>query len=199
MKKKFNILNIDGVNGIGKTTQINMLVMSLRAFKPVLVTYQEDTIESALDSAVKIWEFLEKHPDGLVLGDGSIARMIVIDILNGIPRPEVVEKYRSVISEYERLNHKYGILSVLMVTDDIGFCHDRLIRRGKLLKKPEVGIDSLQKEAEIMKGMRYFDANSISKQLVFQVFEVDKEDSMLDIQDIFWEYLEDSFEIKKPS
>lgn len=200
MKKNLNILNIDGVDGIGKTTQINMLTMSLKnSGVPVLRVSVDDTVESALGCAGQMWNFLKLNPNGLVLSDGSIARMIVTDFLDGMLRTDIEEKYRSVIYEYEKLHHKYGITNILMVTSDIDYCHQRMLKRGRIIKKPEDGIKDFQREIEVVRAMRYFDSNAISKQLIFQAFEVDEDDSILEVQDSLWEYLEANFEIKKPS
>lgn len=199
MEKPLNIINIDGVDGIGKTTQIHMMAMNLKkAGVPVLTVFIDDSIDSALDAAKKIDEFLGSNPNGMVLSDGSIARMIVVDSLSGMQKSKIVQKYQSVIHAYEGLHYKYGVTNILMITEDIQFCHDRLVKRGKLLKKPEKGIESFQDQLDIVQGMRLIDAHTISKQLIFEVFDIDEEDSILEVQDMIWDYLKEKFGIKKP-
>jgi len=200
MKKRLSIINIDGVDGIGKTTQINVLTgYFLRLQLPFLLLQLEDNTKSALKCAKATWEFLEKEPDGIVICDGSIAKMMVLELIKGVGSKNIVEKYREILHEHELLNHKYGMANILMIIDDIKVCHERILKRGKLMKIHEEGITDFKLEAEIIKGLRTFGIHTISKSLDFHILETDDSESILDINEEILKYLENNFEIKKPS
>ena len=106
MRKPLKIINIDGMDGIGKTTQIGMLSKNFAEIDtPTLILNLQDSIESAIDCAGKTWDFLENNPEGVVFTDGSVARMMVLDLVNGISQPEISDKYKEVLHQHERLNH----------------------------------------------------------------------------------------------
>lgn len=200
MRKPLRIINIDGVDGIGKTTQIRILYTSLKADGiPVKVLHLKDNVKSALALSYEANEFLKENENGIVICDGSIARMIVVDDLAGISQQDLMEKYRSVIFEYEKLNHSYGVTNILMVTDDVQFCHNRILKRGKLANKEESGILDFEHEKDIVKGMKFFDSHIISKNLKFHVVEIESEDSILEIKEEIWDFLTENYTIKKPS
>lgn len=199
MEKKLSIINIDGTEGSGKTTQISHLAGFFRISGiPVLINYLDDTITSALECSEKTRKFLEKNPDGLVINDGSIARMIVVDLVQAVPQLEVMEKYRTIIHEHEVLNHTYGMANVLMVLEDLEECNQRLQKLAKLTELNSQKIIDVDVENYIVAGIKNFDNNIISRNLSFYVIDIDKEDSILEIKDNILEYLRDNFKIKKP-
>lgn len=199
MKKKLQIINIDGTEGAGKSTQINMLATDMRLVGfDVLVNRLDDTIESALECSNKTNEFLKKSPDGLVINDGSIARMIVSDLSSGMSQHDAIEKYRPIIHEHEKMFHKYGTANILIILDDFELCNKRLKREAELL-----GNDSYKQilphiENVIIQGLRKFDANMITNNLKFLTMEIHGDNTILEIKDSIIKKLEDNFEIKKP-
>ena len=59
--------------------------------------------------------FLNHNPDGIVLNDGSIAEMIVIDMSDCMPNTTLHEKYRSIMDAHDYLNQDYGVCNILLV------------------------------------------------------------------------------------
>lgn len=200
MEKELKIINIDGVEGIGKTTQINMLTRYfLDLGVDCLSLNLEDTIVSGAECIENTKEFLKTTPNGVVICDGSIARAMAIDLVNGTPTLSINKKYKDIIYEYECLNHQFGVANILIIMDNIQTCHERILKRGKLLGVAELGIQDFVKERRIVKALRHFDNNLMSKSLNFHVLKTEEMDSILVVQKKILDYLEENFKIKKPS
>lgn len=200
MTKNLQIINIDGTEGSGKTTQILHLANHFKSKGlTVKVNYLEDSIESALECAKKTKDFLEENPEGLVINDGSIARMMVIDLVRGASHLKTLEKHRPILFEHERLDHSYGMANVLVIMDDLESCNDRLKKESVLLANTSYKTINQKIERLVTQGIRSFNNNTITQNLHFHTMEVDSEDSILEIRDSIVEYLEENFTIKKPS
>ena len=194
MKNQIQIINIDGTEGSGKTTQINHLLGLIRLKgRPVMVNYMDDTIKSALECAEKTNRFLEENPDGIVVNDGSIARMIVGDLSKGMSQESAIEKYRPIIHEHEKMFHKYKTANLLFILDNLSVCNDRYEKEAKILgyeahKKIDPDI-----EKTIIQGLRKFDSNMITNNLKFHTIEIDSEDTILEIKDSVIKHLREHF------
>jgi len=200
MSKKLKIINIDGTDGVGKTTQINMLHIWLKKQDiPCKTLYLEDNAESAREALKETRDFLNSVSDSVVICDGSIARMMVLDMLNNIPQRNIVENYKDILHDYEVISHKYGVFNLLMVMDNTYECGDRISKREKLLGNINKGIKNHELEKEVINLLRNFNNYTISKSLIFNVFEIEERDSILEVHDRIIKYLQDNFEIKKPS
>jgi len=196
MKKPLNIINIDGTKGSGRTSQAHMLNILLKTNKiPTLVLHLNDTIKSGLECALKIKNFLKKEPKGVVISDGSIARMMVVDIVSGVGIDVMMSKYQELLHEYETINHQYGTVNLLMVMDDISECNRRIKRRAELLGRDDRSILDFNLEADVVKGMKFFDDNIVSKNLKFQVFGIEPHETMIEVQKDILDYLEENFDI----
>lgn len=197
MKKKISIINIDGVDGIGKTTQINMLMVRLSQKNiPLLNLQLTDTLQSGLDCAQQTWDFLKQNPDGIVITDGSIAKMLVLDLLNGISSNEIIEHYRTLLHEHECLNHRYGMANILLIMDDMDTCNGRILKRNKLNKTIGVEITDFTKERQIIRSLRQFNTNIISRSLDFHVIETDDSQSIIEVYEEIVDYLTDKYFFK---
>lgn len=178
-----DVISIDGIKGIGKTTQINLLSKFFKNEENEVIKLTfESNLQSALECLQKIDPILVEKPKTKIIIDGSIARMMVIELLQGVSSIEVSQKYMKIINEYEKLTHKYKMINLLLITDDVEMCRDRLIRQSKILKTEFQDID-LSKEEDIVMAMRIFDSNVISKQIQFKTIYISKEDSMLDVHE----------------
>jgi hypothetical protein len=198
MKKELQIINIDGTEGSGKSTQIGMLAAHFRmAGINVKINRMEDNIESAIHCAEDTEEFLQENPDGVVINDGSIARMMVVDLVKGITQPKVVDKHKEIIHLHEVMNHKYGVANILFVMEDLEECNRRLKRESDLLHNSSYKTINPKVEGVVVNGIRAFDDNVVTQNMKFHVFEIDKEDSILDIKKALIKYLEESFKFKK--
>ncbi len=200
MRKTLQIVNIDGTEGAGKTTQIQQLAAALRSKGfTVLVNYLNDTISSAMECSDKTNRFIEENPDGIVINDGSIARMMVVDLSEGMSQVNAIDRYRAIIHEHEKIYHKYGTANLLIIMEDLDACNKRLAREAELLKLEQYKKIDPTKEKTIIQGLRRFDANMITNNLKFHTMEIDAEDSILYIKDSILKYLEEHFILKSPS
>lgn len=199
MKKQLHIINIDGLEGVGQTTQINLLYKYFKDLGvPVLTNKLENTITSMLEIIIKTRAFLEINPNGVVLNDGSIAEMIVVDMTRCMPNSELIEKYREVINEHDYLSQDYGMCNLLLVPENIEMCSKRIIKRCKITQEiPD--LDDLPYLMDIVKGMEFFDRHTISRQIKFNVINIEEHKSMLEVHNLLMKTIANSFEIKKPS
>jgi len=187
------IICIDGLRGSGKTTQANRLKKKFKELNiPILSLKSEDNLNLIYDNIKKTDKFLKENKNGMVVKDGSVARMIVIDLLNGIFKEKIIEKYRKALYQYACLMHKYGLISFLIISDDIETFNQRILSRNRLLKNNELGIEDLKKEKDILNRMKSFDDHIISGDIKFIPISIDKYDTILEIEDKIWKYLEKS-------
>jgi deoxyadenosine/deoxycytidine kinase len=199
MKKPLRIISVDGVRGAGKTTQINMLSRYLKSlgYKVSTLMGGED-IQHGLVSLAYVDSFLPKDPDSIVILDGSIARMMVVELVSGISPSLVSDKYKRLVYEYERLNHQYGILGLLFVMDDLEECKRRILKRNTLAGIVDENPSDLLSEIDVISGMRTFDNHITSKNIKFHTFNIDPKNTMLEIQKLVLEYLSTNYQLKKP-
>jgi len=196
--KKLSIVNIDGPQGIGKTSQIGLLkkYIESKGLKCKILKLN-DTIPSAIDCINETYDFLEEF-DGVVITEGSIAEMIQIDINAGMQVNDVRQKYLQVIFQYEKLYHQYGMANILLTIDDIEICKCRLERRARLFQE-DVEIINEKLERTLIKGLKSFDNHVITINLKFHVIDTEEDEKMLDVHKKIVELIEDNFQIKKPS
>ena len=199
MREYLRIINIDGTDGSGKTTQIGLFAQYLkRKGISCLTNHLDDNIKSGKEICDRTMKFLQDNPDGVVINDGSIARMMVVDLVSGLTRSKIIKKYQDLMFLQEKLNHKFGTANFLIVMDNIEEANRRLIQRSRMLAAPVRKIEDFQKEKDIVSAMRRFDVNTMSKVIKFDVIEVSHKESMMDVFDRIKEYLLENFEIKKP-
>lgn len=200
MKNNLRFISIDGTRGIGKTTQVRRLAGALRDIGlNVKILHIKDTLPSinrVLDDAVN---FLEQDGKNMIVCDGSIARMIVSDDQSKMHQSQIFEKYRDVIFKYENMNHKYGMVNILLISDDIDLCNTHILKQVKLTKVQKEPVNDKFKETEIVDRMRIFDSHVVSKTVKYHPLEITREDSILDVESDIWDFLESISTLKKPS
>ena len=197
-----NIISIEGIDGIGKTAQVNVLSNYFKDLGvPVLINRIKNNLESGLKSTSNTWEFLEKHPNGIVINDGSIAKMMQLEIQSGKPQLEISLHFMELIHEYECLNHKYNILNILLSVDDIEICKKRLIKRENILgvKKIEDFYYNSNDQTLMANGLKIFGNQILSKSIEFQILKTHENYSILDVHEDVLKIINENFEIKNPS
>lgn len=200
MQKYLQIVNIDGTEGSGKTTQIQLLKSRLRLLgSSVLVNHLDDNIESARQVLTKTLSFLKEAEYGVVINDGSIARAMAVDLVDGISKETIIEKYRDVFFIQNSLYHQFGTSNILIVMDDILEAQKRLARNKKILGIEDTNTLDLVREKKITEMMQNFDSLVISTNMYFHSIEVGSTEKMNDVCTKIYKYLLDNFEIKKPS
>ena len=197
-----NIVNIEGITGIGKSTQVSVLCNYFKGLEiPVLINRIGDDLGSGLKATGNTWNFLKKHPNGIVINDGSIAKMMQLEIQSGKPQSEIAQDYLSLTHEYECLNHKYGILNVLISINNISACEDRLIKRRDIFgieNSKDLPYD-MDKQTLMQSGLEVFGDQVISKSIKFQVLRTHERDSILDVHEDIVSIINENFTMKNPS
>lgn len=200
MRNPLNIINIDGVDGVGKTTQIDLLYkLFSENQKKILKITLEDTIESASECADKTDQFLTENPGGMVIADGSIAKMIVSDYVGGLTKESILSKYGNVLHRFACLSQKYETANLLLINKNIQNSIANIEKREKVTANKNIKVDKdLIREREVVRAMFNFNDNAITKNIKFVAIEIDNDDYILDIQDKIWDYLTKNFDVKKP-
>ena len=186
---KFQIINIEGAEGVGKTAQVNLLRNYLKDKVKLSVRTLQYTNPKALELMENTTKFLEENPEGLQINDGSIIRMIVKDISIGLSKDEVTNKNKDILHAYEVLNHRFSNLNILLLPQNIEMCQDRINKRQKLLRLQEKQIDFVE-ESAIVKGLYNFSNHMLSLNIKFKVIIVEENDTMLSIHKKILEILE---------
>lgn len=198
MKKPLKIISIDGTRGAGKTSQISMLSKHFKSLGFMVSTLKAGhDVQSGLIALKFIESFLPKADDTIVILDGSIARPMVSELIDGIPSTTVIDKYKHVMHDYEVLDKKYGIVGLLFVMDDIDKANERLLKHNELTETNDKKPVDLQKEVDIVSGLRTFDNHIASKNVKFHTFNIEPDDTILAINSAVVEYLTENYQIPK--
>jgi thymidylate kinase len=192
MSTPLRIVSIDGTRGAGKTSQIAMLSAFFKkaGLSPLIIKLREDSsIKENILSLQQAGDYLALDSSNAVLFDGSIARAMVVDLISGMPSAKLVDKYKELTHAYERVNHKYKVASFLMAMDDIAECSRRIEKHRSLSKLTSAPIENESVEKDVVSGMRFFNNHIASKNITFQVIDVDNTDTMRDLHSLILELL----------
>jgi len=197
-----DIVNIEGISGIGKSTQVNVLSNYFKSLGiPILTNRIGNDIGSGLKATGNTWQFLQKHPNGIVINDGSIAKMMQMEIQSGKPQSEIAQDFIGLTHEYECLNHKYNIINILISINDISVCKDRIIKRRNIfgIENPE-GIEyNIDIQTLVSNGLKIFGDQVLSKSIDFHILNTHEKDSILDVHEDILKVINENFTIKNPS
>jgi thymidylate kinase len=199
MERPLKVVSIDGTRGAGKSSQIAMLskhFKSLGLKVSTLKTTDGDPVQSGIVAMDFVDSFLSKNSDGIVIMDGSIARPMVADIITGMPTTTLLEKFKHLTHAYERINHKYGIVNFLIVMEDLEECEKRLEKFRSLTGQDSREIEA--NEQDVVSGMRFFNNHIASKNIQFQVLDIESHHSMNEIHKTIMEKLAEKYEFPKP-
>lgn len=144
-----------------------------------------------------IESFLAQGDDHVVILDGSMARPMVTELIKGVPASTVIDHFKHVMHDYEKLNQKYGVCGILFVMDDVEAILNRYEKYTELTGILVEDLD-LTKEHEIVSGMRTFNNHVASKNISFHVFNMEADDSIMAIQNEVVSYLHEKYEIPIP-
>jgi thymidylate kinase len=195
VKVKLRAVNIDGLDGIGKSTQTNVLAVHLNKNNiPYKIIQLEDNLENITKCLQQTKDFLLLNPSGIVISDGSIAKAMVLELIAGISQPIIVEKYRKVIHEYECLAHQYGMANLLLVSTDIDMCQRRIEKREKLLGNHIEKNTNHSHENHVIRLLRTFDSHTLSRSLKFNVINIEENNSILDVHRLIVDSLKANFD-----
>lgn len=200
MGRPLKIISIEGTRGSGKTSQIALLSKHFKRLGMAVSTLKMtdgDPIANGLIAMDFMEPFFNKFENGVVILDGSIARPMVTDIISGMPTPKVMDKYKLLTHAYERLDHQYGIANFLLVMDDLNECQRRIEKHRSLTGLDNIDIADPNHESDVISGMRFFNNHISSKNIQFNVIDIEPYYSMMTINQLILNKLAEQYEFEK--
>lgn len=198
-RRKLSILNIDGVEGVGKTTQLNIMANYLKQAGILAKINKIDGSDASVKSAIGETEkFLEENPEGVVLNDGTIARSIVSHLSTGTSHDKIENLYEDDLFKLQVLEHQFGTVNILLVPDSIDSCDERVRKKQELFQENITGIKNRDLQESLIEGFNMFDYSILSRNLKFQTLKVQADESIMAVHNRILELLSSNgFEIKK--
>lgn len=199
-KQRLQILNIDGTQGCGKTTQLNLITAPYRALElPIKYNLVKPTKESIMVAAKETAVFLQENPEGIVLNDGSLANPMIQELIKGTPLSLIEDDFRDLLYNFQVLSHSYAMANIIIIPENMEMCDKRIKLGQKLSLLEETGIEDVFLQQEIMKGFNIFDHSSLSRNLKFQTLTVYENENMMEINKNLIKMVSVDFDIKKGS
>ena len=199
MRNKLDVLCIDGIMGVGKTTQVIILRNLLKSHNiPHKIISFEKTreVEFTKKQLLKIEDYLEKEPDGVVLCDGSIAIDIVDDIANNMHREELWAKHKDNVQIYESLNTKFNFVNVLLTPNNLDLCDRRLQKKANMSGEIKTELPNREKLKVVIQGLRQFDHSMLTLNLKFNYIDLDGNENIMDIHENIKQIIVQRYQIK---
>lgn len=201
MRNKLDVICIDGVIGVGKTTQVVIFRNLLKEHKiphKIFHLKEIDDTKYTYKQLTKIEQYLKENPDGLAICDGSIAIDIVDDMAKNMHKEKLWEKHKDNLQLYESLNNKFNFINILLSPVDLGICSNRLAKKEKMsgIKEQLPNNEHLR---VISQGLRNFDNNMITYNIKFNNIDLLGNENITDIHKKILEIIGSKFQIKKPS
>ena len=195
-KRNLRILNIDGVEGVGKTTQLNIIAGYLKKSEiPIQLNKIDETDESISKALARTEDFLKENPDGIVINDGTIANTIVQQLSTGNRWQDIENRHKDHLFHLECLNHTHGTANILLVPDNLETCDARLRRRQELFEQEVVGVGDTILQQTLMNGLMNFDNSVLSRNLKFHVLKVYDNESIMQVHKNILNLIDQNFVI----
>jgi hypothetical protein len=168
----FKILAIEGMQGVGKTTQARLikdfLELEYSSYKFQVFTINPDGSD-VIQKHKEIDTFLEKHNNIAIL-DGTVASAV---ILSDVKRGEYgffINNMDLEVKSYLNLIHKYRTINSLIVPESISYLKDR------------TGLNMIYLDT-YLKGFRYFENSQIASNLNYIRTYITEKDKILVVLD----------------
>lgn len=172
------MVSVDGVRGVGKSTQTSYLCNLLAQKYPKVI--RKTINNNSLEIIEECMDILDKDSETVIVVDGFISRDIIYDWSHNMPLLEIEEKYKDLIHKLRVLDHKYRTLSIILNPDRLDWCRDRFFKFLSLREMPLVEY-SLAEESNLLSGFRRFDNLSITQNLKFNLIDVFEDESIMEI------------------
>lgn len=200
MRNKLDIICIDGIVGVGKTTQVvlfrNLLKLHDIPHKIISLSQVEDT-EITKAQLLDISEYLTKEPEGVVICDGSIASDIVDDMAKNMLAQDLWEKHKDNLRIYEGLNNQFNFINILLTPMNLDICQDRSNKKAKMFRKEQQDIENIEHLRVTSHGLRNFDNNMLTYNIKFNNIDLFGGESINQIHDRVLEIVKARFQIIK--
>lgn len=185
METNYQIITIESIQSIGVSSQVKILSQQLRIHKNIKIS-KHGKLEDISKQSKEINEFLSENKSNLVLNDGSFAIDIARDIANGYNHKDLEFKYRNIIFEYEKLFHKYNMLNLILLPENIELSKKRSEKRAKLLNIP-INTINLEKEYDTLLILSHLNNYTFTRNIEFKSIKVFEGESILDINEKIWD------------
>lgn len=204
MLSKLDVLCIDGILGVGKTTQIVLFhnYLKRREIDSKIFNFKEvDNIEYTKNLLNELDEWKQNNPDSIVLCDGSIATDIVDDLAHNLYGQAFWDKHKDNLQLYEKLNHKYNFINILITPKNIAICEERAQKKANMLNTKHEGLSQGEKEhlKITANGLKNFDSHMLTYNIKFYNIDIDDSETMLDVHHDVVKIIESKYYIEKPS
>jgi hypothetical protein len=186
MNSKIDMLCIDGVTAVGKTSQIwlyrNFLRKELRDYKIFELT-EVDNPQETKEKLLKITQYLRENPNSTALCDGSMATDIADDMANNMLSEDIWEKHQQNLQIYASMSQEFKITNILLAPTDLRMCNKRLEKKKIIFNIESSDIENIEHLRRTVNVLRNFDDNTLTTNIRFYTIDVDTNDSMLDIHE----------------
>lgn len=202
MRNKLDVICIDGIIGVGKTTQVVIFRNLLKSHNipHKVITFKEvDGTDFTTQQLLGISDYLEKEPDGMIICDGSIATDIVDDIANNINSKDLWSKHKNNLQIYESLNSRFNFVNVLLTPTNLELCDRRLQKKANMSGESKVMLENKQHLITTIQGLKQFDNSMLTMNIKFNNIELNGEENIMEIHKQITDIILKNFQIKKPS
>jgi len=206
MRNKLDVICIDGIIGVGKTTQVIIfrnLLKSLNIPHKILSFKEVDNTDFTKIQLEEIDEYLKNNHMGVVICDGSIATDIVDDIANNMHSKDLWSKHKDNLQIYETLNSKYNFINVLLTPTNLELCDRRLQKKANMSGEEKVELENRHHLMVTAKGLRDFDNNMLTYNISFNNIDLDGDENITTIHNQILDIIKQRFQLyqletKKP-
>jgi len=195
---QLNVICIDGISGVGKSSQTGLLYNLLKShnIECFKVNFSSSNSEDIMVNILDIQSLLRLHKDGIVICEGSIASHIVRDIVDNTHQDELFKKYNELIRIYRELNSNYNISNIILNPLNMEFCKKRLYDRDKLNgTKTEF---NHERNSATSLGLSRFNNNVLSFNMDFESININGKENMLQVHNKIIDLIAKKYQIKSP-
>tara|TARA_R100000951_G_scaffold114561_2_gene119750 strand:+ start:71 stop:697 length:627 start_codon:yes stop_codon:yes gene_type:complete len=198
MRNKLDVICIDGIIGVGKTTQVIILrnlLKSLNIPHKILTFKEVEGTEYTKNQLESISEYLKENHMGVVICDGSIATDMVEDIVNHMHSEDLWAKHKDNLQVYESLNIHYNFVNVLLTPTNLELCDRRLQKKANMSGESKVELENKQHLMTTAQGLRNFDNNTLTENISFSNIDLDGDENITDIHNQILEIIKQKYQL----
>lgn len=202
MRKKLNVICIDGILGSGKSTQINMIrnLLKKEGVESKIFEFNTDVSSDEIKKTLlSIEKYIKENENSIALCDGSIASFIANQQAQMIDYNNLLKNNSENIQIYEDLNTRLNFVNFIMQINNESFIQDRMDKKSKLLGLEAKKIENIEHLRLLNSAISNFKNLPFNWNIKFNILDIDKNDSILDIHRNIKDILTQNYQIIKPS
>jgi tRNA uridine 5-carbamoylmethylation protein Kti12 len=169
----FKILALEGMPGVGKTTQAAMLKKYLES------NYKNNNFEifrlnpEDADKIMAVNEEISKYleiDENIAILDGTVAATVILSDVKNNHYGSSIYRMDTEVKSYLNLLHKYRTINCLIVSDSMNYLEKR------------TGFNHMYLET-FLKGFHYFEQSQIASNLNYIRIDITEQDRILAVQE----------------